>query len=283
MSIIGNVISNAVDGNLPSAAFSYWFIFCEENLLLFKNKSGAYEIPKGKNPPVVIAPWHRQHPIASMDGFECIAVSIDEPQEPEGYDYVPLRQSYDFLPYDFYVLAGKARELIYWDKNTQYCGVCGAPMRYHTSISKRCTCCGKEVWPSLALAIIVLISRGDEVLLVQSRKFKGDYYGLVSGFVETGESLEQCVGREVLEETSLRIGGLTYVGSQSWPFPSALMAAFRAQYVSGDLSLQYSELRKGGWFRWDHLPALPKEDSIARKMIDAWAQERRALCKDTSY
>lgn len=95
-------------------------------------------------------------------------------------------------------MAGKAQEILYWDQNTRFCGVCGAPMKLHTDISKRCTNCGKEVWPALATAIIVAITRneGREILLVQSNKFKKDYLGLVAGFVETGENLEQCVHRE---------------------------------------------------------------------------------------
>lgn len=271
------VIYDAADGFKPSTASCYWFIFCQDEILLKVTDSCQCEIPKGSDAPVNVEPWNRIHPIAKIENHDCVAVSVDMSDAPEGYVFYPLRQSFNVLPYVFYSIAGKAREILYWDKNTQYCGACGSPMKFHTTISKRCTCCGKEIWPSLAIAIIVLISHNDEVLLVQSRKFKGNYYGLVSGFVEAGENLEQCVIREVLEETSLEIDHLQYVGSQAWPFPSALMAAFRAQYVRGNLNLQYSELSKGGWFKWNNLPDLPKEDSIARKMIDKWVHEQRGL------
>lgn len=130
-----------------------------------------------------------------------------------------LRPSYYKLTTELYLRAGKCFELIYWDHNTQFCGVCGAPMKMHTDISKRCTQCGKEVWPQLATAIIVLIRRGDEALLVHARNFKTNFYGLVAGFVETGETLEEAVMREVNEETSIRITNLTYFGSQPWPTP----------------------------------------------------------------
>lgn len=143
-------------------------------------------------------------------------------------------------------------------------------MKLHTSISKRCINCGKEIWPSLATAIIVAITRGEEILLIQSRNFTANYMGLVAGFVETGESLEECVHREVLEETGLKIKNLSYFASQPWPYPSGLMVGFKAEYDSGQLCLQRSELRKGGWYRYDALPEIPGPMSLARILIDDW-------------
>ena len=171
-------------------------------------------------------------------------------------------------------MAGKARELLYWDSCTKFCGVCGAPMAMHTDISKRCTNCGKEVWPALATAIIVAITRneGQEILLVQSNKFKGDYLGLVAGFVETGETLEECVHREVMEETHISIKNLRYVKSQPWPYPCGLMVGFMAEYAGGALKLQRSELNKGGWFTRENLPEIPGKVSLARQLIDLWQQ-----------
>ena len=143
----------------------------------------------------------------------------------------------------------------------------------HTAISKRCTQCGKEVWPQLATAVIVLIHRGDEVLLVHAKNFKSDFYGLVAGFVETGETLEEAVHREVMEETGIKIKNVTYFSSQPWPYPSGLMVGFNADYVSGELRLQRSELSKGGWFSKNNLPTIPEKLSIARMLIDAWLEK----------
>ena len=147
-------------------------------------------------------------------------------------------------------------------------------MKFHTDISKRCPACGEEQWPQLQTAVLVLVERGDEVLLVQSRSFRHDFYGLVAGFVETGESLEDCVRREVREETGLEISPPRYVASQPWPFPIQLMVGFRARYAAGTLRLQDEELRKGGWFTPATLPTLPSPPSLARKLIDMWLQER---------
>ncbi len=144
-------------------------------------------------------------------------------------------------------------------------------MRFHTDISKRCSECGKEVWPQLSTAVIVLIHRGpDEVLLVHARNFKTDFFGLVAGFVETGETLEEAVCREVSEETGLTIKNIRYFGSQPWPYPCGLMVGFHADYAAGEIHLQRSELSKGAWFHRDHLPHIPEKLSIARRLIDDW-------------
>ena len=146
-------------------------------------------------------------------------------------------------------------------------------MKMHTDISKRCEECGKEVWPSLATAIIVLVHRGDDVLLVHARNFRGNFFGLVAGFVETGESLEEAVHREVMEETGLTITNLRYFGSQPWPYPSGLMVGFHADYVSGEIKLQKEELAAGQWFGRDNLPEIPEKLSIARRIIDDWLSD----------
>jgi len=120
----------------------------------------------------------------------------------------------------------------------------------------------------------VLIRRGnDEVLLARGRNFKSDFYGLIAGFVETGETLEQAVRREVMEETGLHVKNIRYFGSQPWPCPCGLMVGFNAEYESGELHVQREELKKAAWFRRDHLPNLPEKLSIARKLIDAWLDE----------
>ena len=146
-------------------------------------------------------------------------------------------------------------------------------MRLHTDISKRCSQCGKEVWPQLATAVICLVQRGDEVLLVHARNFRGDFYGLVAGFVETGETLEEAVVREVREETGIEIRNLRYFASQPWPYPCGLMVGFTAEYASGELHLQRSELSRGGWFKRNALPQIPEKLSIARRLIDHWLEE----------
>lgn len=243
-------------------------MFCHGDLLLTE----AREVPMGEQPPIRLEAWHKQHRLPSLNGHECRAVRLDAPVVQPGFCMVGLRETFSLLPESVYNMAGKAAEILYWDANTRFCGVCGAPMKLHTDISKRCTNCGKEVWPQLAIAIIVAVTRneGRELLMVQSRNFKGDYYGLVAGFVETGETLEECVQREVMEETGIAVRNIRYFDSQPWPYPSGLMVGFTAEYDGGVLALQRSELRKGGWFTADNLPPIPGKVSLARRLIDHW-------------
>ena len=252
----------------------YWFIFCKTELLLEKLDDGSYSIPKGEVPPIETKPWTTIHNISPLkDGTNVKSFRIDSPlNTTDKYEMCGLRKSYYKLPYELYLKAGKCQEILYWDFNTKFCGVCGAPMKLHTDISKRCTSCGKEVWPQLATAIIVLVRKGEEVLLVHAKNFHGDFYGLVAGFVETGETLEEAVAREVREETGLEIENIRYFASQPWPYPCGLMVGFNADYVSGDIHLQRSELSSGKWFRKDNLPQIPEKLSIARKLLDNWLE-----------
>ena len=261
----------------------YYFVFCKEDLLLELTPDGNYTIPLQEEPPTEVKPWTNMLNITPMaDGTPVVTYRVDSPTvEPvEGavealcsYEWCPLRQSYYKLPRPLYLKGGKCQELNYWDQNTKFCGVCGAPMRMDTDISKKCTECGKEIWPQLATAVIVLIHKGDEVLLVRAKNFRRDFFGLVAGFVETGETLEEAVAREALEETGITINNIRYFASQPWPYPCGLMVGFNADYVSGEIHLQQSEIAKGGWFRKTNLPDIPGKMSIARRLIDAWLEE----------
>ena len=254
----------------------FWFIFCQDDLLLQKTGEGMFTVPMGEEPPVVLKAWNTVHNITPMDDGTLVkTVRVDNPiTSLEGYEMCPLRQSYYKLSRELYLKAGKCHEILYWDQNTKFCGVCGAPMKLETDISKRCTGCGKEVWPQLATAVIVLIHKGeDEVLLVRAKNFRSKHYGLVAGFVETGETLEEAVCREVSEEVGLKIANVRYFGSQPWPYPCGLMVGFNADYVSGEIKIQEEEIIKGGWFRKDDLPEIPEKLSIARMLIDNWLKE----------
>ena len=252
---------------------NYYFTFNQGRLLL---------TPHGPAPPQATPPLHLPtsntwHPLPALNGKTCLATEVDNDETPEGWQWTGLRETFYVLPQAHYAMAAKARELLHWDAEHRFCGTCGAHMAWHTDISKRCTACGKEIWPSPAAAIIVAITRhgGKEILLVQSHKFKRDYMGLVAGFVETGETLEACVHREVMEETGLHITNLRYFASQPWPYPFGLMIGFTAEYESGTLTLQRSELNKGGWFSAEHMPAIPGRVSLARRLIDHWLEQNQ--------
>lgn len=203
------------------------------------------------------------------DGIRCAAAIS---KGSEALHPVDLRASYDLLPLTDYLRAGKAAELLYWQEHHRYCGKCGTELEPKTELCRWCPTCQTELWPQLSPAVIVLIHRGDEILLVRSRTFRGSYYGLVAGFVEFGESLEECVRREIREETQLEVDDIRYFGSQPWPYPQGLMVGFTARYKSGQLCLQADELATGGWFNVHHLPTIPKPLSMARKLIDNYVR-----------
>lgn len=254
---------------------TYWFVFHKDNVLLKKAGNESFSIPFQENPPVATSENTNVLTINPMsNGSEVKAFRIETPV-PEDQNFVMcnLRKSYYKLTPELYQKAGKCHELLFWDMNTRFCGVCGAPMEMDTEISKRCTNCGRIVWPQLATAIIVLINKGDDLLLVHARNFKTDFYGCIAGFVETGESLEEAVKREVMEETQITIKNLRYFKSQPWPYPCGLMVGFFAEYESGNVLLQDSELSKGGWFNKHNLPTIPEKLSLARMLIDTWLEE----------
>lgn len=208
----------------------------------------------------------------------CQLVRLDNPVISDDFIMMPLRKSFDVLPVSDYQLAGKCAELLYFDQNSKYCGCCGAPMKWQTEISKQCTNCGKELWPQLQTAVIVRITRGsgedEEILMVHGRNFRGQYYGLVAGFVETGETLEEAVRREVREEVGVEIDEVRYFGSQPWPYPCGLMVGFTAHYVSGQIRLQKSEIAGGGWFKRTSMPDYPGPVSIAGQLIRDWLNNK---------
>lgn len=252
----------------------YWFVFCKGDLLLEKTSDGRYTIPYLEEAPTPLKEWTNVHTITPFGDDDVRTYTIDGPvTDNPRYEMCGLRATYNKLPHELYQIAGKCQEILYWDANTRFCGVCGGPMKMHTEISKRCTHCGKEIWPLLATAIIVLIRREDKVLLVHARNFRGKFFGLVAGFVETGETLEEAVVREVHEEVGIKIKNIRYFASQPWPYPCGLMVGFTADYVSGELHLQRSELDDAGWFDRDHLPPVPDKMSIARQLIDSWLEE----------
>ena len=158
-----------------------------------------------------------------------------------------------------------------WQKNSAYCANCGGSCDWNgDGWGRRCDSCQRHHFPHIHPCVIVLIRRGDELLLVRKANWVPGRYSLVAGFVDSGECLEDAVRREVREETGVEVDNIRYIGSQGWPFPSQIMAGFVADYVGGEVKIQLSELEDGGWFHVDHLPRLPSRRSIARYLIDTY-------------
>ena len=187
---------------------------------------------------------------------------------PDGCSFEPM-PGYFYTHDDAEIaLASRLKALGSWVENTRFCPSCGQPLRLHaTETALECPACGRLLFPRIEPCIITLITRGDELLLLRNVKDTRGIYACLAGFVEAGETLEQALRREVREETSLEVENIRYAGSQAWPFPDQLMMAFYADYKSGEIRIQESEIADARWFHPDALPPLPKPGSIARRLI----------------
>lgn len=173
-------------------------------------------------------------------------------------------------------LLHQAACLVNWGRAVRHCCQCGMRLGTSTQAGDRariCKNCGREHYPKISPCVIVLIHRGDEILLAQGVRHPGNFYSLIAGYVEPGETLEQTVEREVFEETGLKVCDIQYQDSQPWSFPYNLMMGFTARYHSGVLKIAEDELICADWFREDNMPQLPPPQTIARRLINNyWAR-----------
>lgn len=212
------------------------------------------------------------HEVGRLAAGTCLAVSLpDDASPPPGMAFAGLRQLFGRIDDEMFGMAGRAVQLVEWRRTHAYCGRCGTPTEpADGERAMRCPACGLLAFPRVAPAIIVRVTDGDRILLAHGRRFPSVIYSVLAGFVDPGESLEECVHREVREEVGIEIANLRYFGSQPWPFPHSLMVGFTADYAGGELTPDPEEIADAGWFSADALPELPPGLSIARRLIDDW-------------
>ena len=186
----------------------------------------------------------------------------------EGEGWMPMREYFASHEESDATLAARMKGLAGWIADNGFCSRCGSPLDVHQSeCALVCPACGKVLYPRISPCIIVVIERGDEILLLRHKLRNQDIFACLAGFVETGESLEQALRREVREEAGIEITNIRYAGSQGWPFPDQLMIGFYAEYASGEIRIQESEILEARWFKRDALPACPRRGSISYKLI----------------
>lgn len=212
--------------------------------------------------------------IGSLDGCRCGVLELAEPPSRDNLTLLELRSALHSLPEAEKIAIGRALSLTFWRKRGRYCGVCGGETGdSEHECARICRQCGALFFPVLAPAVIVLVRRGDEILLAHNRKFTTPVYGLIAGFVEAGEDLEQTVRREVMEEVNIAVGNIRYFGSQSWPFPNSLMVGFVADYLHGEMRPDGAEIEDAKWCKVGAFPLTPAPGSIAHRMINAFVEE----------
>jgi NAD+ diphosphatase len=245
------------------------FIFREDNIMLEIDKTSS----PGVLPSETTLRKCLQQQVAS-DWFAepelnySATLIEDSSPDPVGCSFVPLRAFFAVAAEKDCMLAGRAKGLLEWRYTARYCSICGTRLEDDPVQTARvCPKCGHHFFPQIEPAIIVLITDGDRLLLVRHSQRIQNLYACISGFIELGESAEQCVAREVREEVGLEVRNIRYVGSQSWPFPDRLMLAFRAEYAGGDMHLQKEEIAEAHWFKRDALPTIPKPGSVAYRLI----------------
>ncbi|MFC1943515.1 NAD(+) diphosphatase [Chloroflexota bacterium] len=251
--------------------YSYWFVFCLTKLLIKPNERS---IPYLRSlAELNLSPVRTQY-LGTLQGHPCYSAEVSpDTIVPEGMSFMELRSLYGVLDEDIFLLAGKAIQIVNWDQTHQYCGRCGHKAQtLQGERAQKCPVCGFMSYPRISPAVITAVLKGNKILLSHYAASKGNTYTIIAGFVEPGETLEECVKREILEEVGIQVKDIKYFGSQPWPFPNSLMIGFTAKYESGEISVDRKEISAAGWYDVNNLPELPTKMSISREIIDWFIQ-----------
>jgi NAD+ diphosphatase len=254
----------------PSAL---WFVV-RQNALLVRSETSHVELPEpedlarlGLNPSAA-------HYLGRLDEKDCFALDANGVEVVAPWNAQGLRALYGQLPEEVFGVAGRALQIVTFAATHRFCGGCGKPTESDGSERcVRCRACDLAFYHRISPANIVLVRRGEQALLARSARFTTGFYSTLAGFVEPGESLEQTLKREVLEEVSIEVDNIRYFGSQPWPFPHSLMVGFIADYAAGQIAVDGQEIVDARWFSPRDLPPIPPKLSIARRLIDRWLSD----------
>lgn len=257
-----------------SNSSAYWFIFKQDEMLVDVTEN-PIQIPFGKSlEKFEISPVRMQY-LGTLNEKPCYSVeALPEISPPENMDFRDLRSLYADLDEDIFLLAGKAIQIVNWDLNHQFCGKCGSlTQTAEDEMAKICPECGFTSFPRLSPAVITAIVKDGKLLMAQHTRTSENMYALIAGFIEAGETLEEAVEREIMEEVGLKVKNIKYFGSQPWPFPNSLMMAFTAEYDCGEIKVDGDEIIDAQWFSADELPSQHSLISISGELIQ-WYLEK---------
>ncbi|KOF57134.1 MULTISPECIES: NAD(+) diphosphatase [Clostridium] len=257
-----------------SSSCDLGFVFFKGSLLVKKLEGDLY-IPTFDEIKKLNINYESEFFLGEFKKKACFTVEAsDETNLSEGFEFISLREIGAIMDEEIFEAAGRASEILNWDRNHRFCGRCGSKTENKKDeMAKICPKCGNIMYPVICPAIIVGITNGDKILLAHNSNFKNNMYSLIAGFVETGENLKSAVKREIFEEVGIKVKNIRYYKSSSWPFPNSLMIGFFAEYDSGEIKVDGKEIMAADWFTKDNFPNLPKKFSLARKIIDEFAKK----------
>jgi NAD+ diphosphatase len=260
----------------PPDENDFWFVISNGKLLVKMDRNG-YAIPRKKDIKEIENQLNPVQFLGTLDGTPChVGAYPDENAFLEGLMFSNVRKLFGILEDSLTLAAGCSAQLVRWHQTHNFCGSCGSVMAdKEEERAKICSTCKTVYYPRLSPAVIMAVMKGDEILLARSARFPGNMYSVLAGFVEIGESLEDCVEREVFEETGIKVENIKYFGSQPWPFPDSLMLGFTADYVEGEICVDPVEIAEARWFSANNLPNVPGRISIAGHLIQWFVDHQK--------
>ena len=231
--------------------------------------AGGDLLPEAGSLAACAEPLRRQF-IGVLGAHPCWSAELaTDADAPAGLVFRDLRWLFGTLPPELHQIAGRAVQIMEWDRSHQFCGACGAPTRAAENERARlCERCGLAHYPRLAPSMIVAVERDGALLLARAPHFPRGIFSVLAGFVEPGESVEDTVAREVREETAIEVEDVRYFGSQPWPYPHSLMLGFQARWAGGEIQVDGREIEDAGWFRASAMPpTFPGNVSISQWLI----------------
>ncbi|MEN0038466.1 MAG: NAD(+) diphosphatase [Cellvibrio sp.] len=245
-------------------------LLCDaQGQLFIADDSGAAEL----NLPI-----SSEHYLGVLAGDDLWVRVLEQGELPANHQWLGLRSQLEILSVDAFQLAGRALQVAQWFYDHRFCGRCGQPtMQDQIDRAKVCSSCELRFYPRISPCMIVLVARGEELLLAHHHRASRVMYTTLAGFVEVGESVEDCIKREIMEEVGVSVGKLEYFRSQPWPFPNQLMLGFFAEYEAGEIKIDPTEIVDAKWFRYDQLPQVPAKATVAGQLIAHYVEHLRQI------